>query len=146
MPSEEQFEPDATSNAGEDTLILYGQSMADRVSSISSSYTTLLMSMGRRTRGGPEMLVPLVDVRLDGPLPEDGEPATPIFYQLVTLDNLAFVLEDMTNALTTVCQQLAATSSGRSKPDADWLTAVKKNFSEAKANLEKCLPAIESIG
>ncbi|WP_354126420.1 hypothetical protein [Bradyrhizobium sp. RT9b] len=92
------------------------------------------------------MLVPLVDVRLDGPLPEDGEPATPIFYQLVTLDNLAFVLEDMTNDLTTVCQQLAATSSGRSKPDADWLTAVKKNFSEAKANLEKCLSEIESIG
>ncbi|MEJ0050164.1 MAG: hypothetical protein WDN02_02925 [Methylovirgula sp.] len=145
MPDEEQLEHSTGETGTDDTLILYGQSLAERVSYISSSYTTLLMSMGKRARGGPDLLVPLVDVRFEGPLAEDGTTASPIFYQLVTLDNLAFVLEDMTNDLTTVCSQLNAICSSRAKPDADWLSSVKRHFTSAKANLEKCLSQIESI-
>ncbi|QOZ36340.1 hypothetical protein [Bradyrhizobium sp. CCBAU 53421] len=144
MSTEDQSGSTPTEGLAEDSIILYGQSLVDRVTYVPSTYTSLLMCMGKVTQNGPDVLVPLVDVRLDGPIVDDTTRST-LFYQLMTIENLAFVLEDVTSDLTAVCQQLGAVSSGRAKPDILRLSAMKAYLSQAKANLEKCLSEIEPI-
>lgn len=144
MSTEDQSASLTTEGIAEDTLVLYGQSLVDRVTYISSTYTSLLMCMGKVAQDKPDVLVPLVDVRFDGPNTEAATPNT-LFYQLMTIENLAFVLEDVTNDLMTVCQHLSAASSGRAKPDANRLSTMKTYLSQAKSNLERCLSEIEPI-
>lgn len=145
MSTEDQSASLTTEGLAEDTLVLYGQSLVDRVTYISSTYTSLLMCMGKVAQDKPDVLVPLVDVRFDGPNTDEAATPNTLFYQLMTIENLAFVLEDVTNDLMTVCQHLSAASSGRAKPDANRLSTMKTYLSQAKSNLERCLSEIEPI-
>ena len=40
----------------------------------------------------PQILVPFVEMKFDGPTPEDGSPARELFSQILTLDNAAYVI------------------------------------------------------
>ncbi|MGL9623129.1 hypothetical protein QRQ56_34730 [Bradyrhizobium sp. U531] len=145
MSTEDQSALTPTEGLTEETLVLYSQSVVDRVIYVPSTYTTLLTCMGKVSQDAPDVLVPLVDVRLNGPLVEDAAVSSPLFYQLMTLENLTFVLEDMTSDLVKVCQHLGAASSGRAKPDVGQLSSMRSYLSQAKANLEKCLSELEPI-
>jgi hypothetical protein len=145
MSTEDQSAPTPTEGPTEETLVLYSQSVVDRVIYVPSTYTTLLMCMGKVAQGAPDVLVPLVDVKLNGPIAENATAPITLFYQLMTLENLTFVIEDMTSDLAQVCQQFRAASSGQTKPDVDQLATMKSYLSQAKANLEKCLSEIEPI-
>ncbi|WP_407114570.1 hypothetical protein [Bradyrhizobium sp. LMG 9283] len=65
--------------------------------------------------------------------------------ELVPLENIAFVLEDMSNDLSTVCHHLSAVGGSPVKPDFKRLGETRRLLNEAKGNLEKCLADLERI-
>ncbi|MGY3034292.1 hypothetical protein ACVIIV_003462 [Bradyrhizobium sp. USDA 4354] len=137
-PDEAQSDPDA--------VMLYGSALVDRLTYISTTFSSLVMSMGRAARDNRDVLVPLVEVKFEGPTGQDDTVSKTFFAELVPLENIAFVLEDMSNDLTTVCHHLSAVSAGPVKPDFKRLGETRRLLNEAKGNLEKCLADLERIG
>lgn len=62
-PDEVQSDPDA--------VMLYGSALVDRLTYISATFSSLVMSMGRAARDDRDVLVPLVEVKFDGPAGQD---------------------------------------------------------------------------
>jgi hypothetical protein len=111
---------------------------------ISSTYTSLLMCMGRV--GGDEsneVLVPFVEMKFNGPKREDGA-GSELFSQILTLDNAAYVLGDVFDDLATVCRQFRSVGSGAAL-EMTRLEATKRFLSEAKVSLEACIADLDSI-
>ncbi|MGY3396441.1 hypothetical protein CO683_40595 [Bradyrhizobium ottawaense] len=129
-----------------DAVMLYGSALVDRLTYVSTTFSSLVMSMGRAARDNQDVLVPLVEVKFDGPTGQDDTVSKTFFSELVPLENIAFVLEDMSNDLTTVCHHLSAVSAGPVKPDFKRLGETRRLLNEAKGNLEKCLADLERIG
>ncbi|UWU75577.1 hypothetical protein N2603_37135 [Bradyrhizobium huanghuaihaiense] len=137
-PDEAQSDPDA--------VMLYGSALVDRLTYISTTFSSLVMSMGRAARDNRDVLVPLVELKFEGPTGQDDTISKTFFSELVPLENIAFVLEDMSNDLTTVCHHLSAVGAGPVKPDFKRLGETRRLLNEAKGNLEKCLADLERIG
>lgn len=135
-PDEPQSAPDA--------VMLYGSALVDRLTYISSTFSSLVMSVGR-ARDNRDVLVPFVEVKFEGPTGQDDPVSKSFFSELVPLENIAFVLEDISNDLTTVCQHFSAVAAGPVKPDFKRLGETQRLLT-AKGNLEKCLADLEKIG
>ncbi|GGI25659.1 MULTISPECIES: hypothetical protein [Bradyrhizobium] len=129
-----------------ESLVLYGNTLLDRLTFVSTTFSSLIMSMGRVGRDNREVLVPLVEVRFEGPSGQDESALKSFFSELVPLENLAFVLEDISGDLATVCHQLSAVSEGPVKPDLRRLAETSRFLQDAKSNLDKCLADLERIG
>lgn len=137
-PDEPQSAPDA--------VMLYGSALVDRLTYISSTFSSLVMSVGRAARDNRDVLVPFVEVKFEGPTGQDDPVSKSFFSELVPLANIAFVLEEISNDLTTVCQHFSAVAAGPVKPDFKRLGETQRLLNEAKGNLEKCLADLEKIG
>ena len=144
MPGELDAAPEAAEDS--DELVLYGNSFVDRVTYVSGTFSSLIMCMGKTARAGDDVLVPLVEMTLQGPVGPDESASKTLFSEMMPFENVAFILKDVSGDLITVCRQLNASSSGRMKPDAKRLAETKRLLVEAKGNLEKCLADIEGIG
>jgi hypothetical protein len=137
-PDEAQSDPGS--------VVLYGSALVDRLTYISTTFSSLIMSMGKAAHDDHDVLVPLVEVKFEGPTGQDDAVSKTFFSELVPLENVAFVLEDISNDLTTICRHLNAVSAGPVKPDFKRLGETKRLLNEAKDNIEKCLTELEGIG
>ncbi|WP_247493266.1 hypothetical protein [Bradyrhizobium sp. 142] len=99
--------PDAP-QSDPDAVMLYGSALVDRLTYISSIFSSLVMSVGRAARDDRDVLVPFVEVKFEGPTGQDDPVSKSFFSELVPLENIVFVLEDISNDLTTVCQHFSA--------------------------------------
>ncbi|MBB4380447.1 hypothetical protein [Bradyrhizobium sp. SBR1B] len=147
MPNEDlnALKPDeAQSDPG--SVVLYGSALVGRLTYISTTFSSLIMSVGKAARDDRDVLVPLVEVKFEGPIGQDDTLSKTFFSELVPLENVAFVLEDMSNDLTTICGHLSAVSAGPMKPDFKRLGETKRLLNEAKDNIAKCLADLEAIG
>lgn len=137
-PDEAQSDPGS--------VVLYGSALVDRLTYISTTFSSLIMSVGKAARDDRDVLVPLVEVKFEGPTGQDEAVSKTFFSELVPLENVAFVLEDISNDLTTICRHLSAVSAGPVKPDFKRLGETKRLLNEAKDNIEKCLAELKGIG
>lgn len=128
------------------SVVLYGSALVDRLTYISTTFSSLIMSVGKAARNDRDVLVPLVEVKFEGPTGQDEAVSKTFFSELVPLENVAFVLEDISNDLTTICRHLSAVSAGPVKPDFKRLGETKRLLNEARDNIEKCLAELEGIG
>ncbi|VIO69555.1 hypothetical protein CI1B_27610 [Bradyrhizobium ivorense] len=128
-----------------DSVVLYGNSLVDRVTYVSATFSSLIMSMGKVAGDGREVLVPLVEVKFEGPAAHDESASKTFFSEMMPLENIAFILEDISSDLTTVCRHLSEVSAGPVKPDIKRLSETRRFLAEAKGNLEKCLGDLERI-
>ncbi|WIW50099.1 hypothetical protein ML401_36940 (plasmid) [Bradyrhizobium sp. 62B] len=129
-----------------DSVVVYGNALLDRLTYVSTTFSSLIMSMGRAARDDREILVPLVEVKFEAPSGQDETASKTFFSELLPLENLAFVLEDVSSDLATVCHQLSTVSEGPVKPDFRRLAETRKFLQDAKSNLDKCLADLERIG
>lgn len=128
-----------------DAVMLYGSALVDRLTYVSTTFSSLVMSMGRAARDNRDVLVPLVEVKFEGPTGQDDTVSKFFFSELAPLENLAFVLDDISNDLTTVCRHLSAVNAGPVKPDFKRLGETRRSLNEAKADLEKCLADLKRL-
>ena len=134
---------DATAEAS--ALNVFGQ-IVDRLVTISYTTTSLLMCMGRF--GDDEssyVLVPFAEVKFASSDGDDGSAAVPLFSQLLTLDNAAYMIADLSSDFRSVCQQLQKVSTGDVSSDAVRLEHTKRFLSEAKSSIEGCLEELNKI-
>ncbi|QOZ23799.1 hypothetical protein [Bradyrhizobium sp. CCBAU 51753] len=129
-----------------DTVVVYGQAVVDHMTYVSSSYTSLLMCMGQTVKDAEAVLVPFVEIKFDGPRNEEGEASGALFSAAMPLENIAFVLEDVSSDLIAVLTHLTAVSSGRAKLEPRRIAATKQYLSDTKQNLEKCLAELDAMG
>ncbi|SDD32947.1 hypothetical protein SAMN05216337_101021 [Bradyrhizobium brasilense] len=147
MPNEDlnALKPDeAQSDPG--SVVLYGSALVDRLTYISTTFSSLIMSVGKAARDDRDVLVPLVEVKFEGPTGQDEAVSKTFFSELVPLENVAFVLEDISSDFTTICRHLSGVSAGPVKPDFKRLGETKRLLNEAKDHIEKCLAELEGIG
>jgi hypothetical protein len=128
-------------------LALFGSAVAGNATFVSSTYTSLLMLVGRvgDDNESNEVVVPFVEMRFDGPESEGSAVSTQLFSQVLPLDNAAYLVEDITSDLALVCRQFRSISSGETGPEMQRLQATMHFLSDAKRNLEKCLAELEAI-
>jgi hypothetical protein len=84
-------------------------------------------------------------MRFDGPEGDDNSGSTPLFSQVLPLDNAAYVVEDISSDLVLVCRQFRSVSSGGTGPEMQRLEATKHFLTDAKRNLERCLDELDAI-
>lgn len=126
-------------------VTLLGQS-ASNATLVSVTYTSLLMCIGRLGEDATnEVLVPFVEMKFDGPDAADGLKAPELFSQVLTLDNAAYVLSDISSDLAQICRQFRSVSSGKTPPEMRRLEATKRFFSEARGYLETCISELDAI-
>jgi hypothetical protein len=146
VSSVDQPDPVASSDSSYGgPITLLGQSVGN-ATLVSVTYTSLLMCMGRlgEEDEASEVLVPFVEMKFDGPETEGGS-APALFSEILTLDNAAYILGDISSDLVTVCRQFHSVSSGKTAPEMRRLDATRRFFSEAKLNLEKCISELDAI-
>jgi hypothetical protein len=136
----------ATDVSDDDTLVLYGSSFVDRMTFVSRTSSALVMCVGKMVRDDSEILVPLVEVKFEGPTGMDQSASKILFSELMPLENVAYILEDVSSDLITICAHLKAAGSGQLKPDPKKLSETKRYLADAKGNLERCLADLENVG
>jgi len=147
MSNEDTALPNAASDVSDDdTVVLYGNSFVDRMTFVSRTFSALVMCVGKVLGDDGEVLVPLVDVKFEGPTGIDQSASKILFSEMMPLDNMAYILEDVSSDLIIICAHLKAASSGRLKPDPKKLGETKRFLADAKGNLERCLADLENVG
>jgi len=146
MSSEDPAISDAAPDVSGETVVLYGNSFVDRVTFVSTTFSALVLCIGKVVHDDSEVLVPLVDVKFEGPAGLDQSASKTLFSEMMPLENMAYILEDMSSDLITICRHLKGSSSGQMKPDPKRMGETKRFLAEAKSNLERCLADLENFG
>lgn len=106
-----------------DAIRMYGDFL-DNVSVVKNSLMSLLLSVGdiesvadesnpsadREVAPSRTVLVPFIEMKLEGE-------QEPYFANVLTLDNVAYLIYDLTQDFEVVCQQLLAVSKGGVPPE-----------------------------
>ena len=126
-------------------LNVFGQ-IVDRLVTISYTSTSLIMCMGRfGDDESSHVLVPFAEVKFASSDRDDGSAAVPLFSQLLTLDNAAYLIADLSSDFRSICQQLQKVSTGEVSSDAVRLEHTKRFLSDAKNSIEGCLEELNKI-
>ncbi|MCA1438012.1 hypothetical protein I6F33_34415 [Bradyrhizobium sp. BRP20] len=142
-----------------DAIRMYGDFL-DNVSVVKNSLMSLLLSVGdieaagdeskvasgEETAPGRTVLVPFVEMKLEGE-------QEPYFANVLTLDNVAYLIYDLAQDFEVVCQQLLTISNGGVPPEArrieqsaEWMKRAGEHAGRAFQYLEKISDRIESVG
>ncbi len=127
------------------TLTVFSDFVRDVVV-VSATNTSLLTCIGRLGEGADnEVVVPFVEVKFEGQEPPDGAVPPAFFSQLLTLDNAAFLIADLSQDFGGVCEHLRKMSTGEVKAERARLDLVRHYLMEAKANIAQSLATVEAI-
>ena len=130
-------EPDVD---GDDGLSI-AEALASRITTVNSASLTLSVGVGSRDREAPDVLLPLVECNLDL---EDDNDEPEVLNVTLTLDNLAFLLDQATSELSAMLIHFESMSQGGIKADpgrtaktADWLARSSLELASAAETLRR---------
>lgn len=113
----------------------------------------LVMAYGQ-TDEGEDVMVPLLDVQLypinpnqdDGPSSDDADDLdeTPVFTSVLTLENTAFLLNDMAGDVGRAVDLLAAQCGGSVKPDPERMRYSAQVLRKAASRLQATAELLDS--
>jgi hypothetical protein len=134
---------------GNEVLALHA-SLRRRLTQIRSSELSLLLTFGE-TQDGVDVLVPLLDWQLFGIdlalYDDDDEPegkGPELYSSLVALDNLAFLLHDMSADIHSAVKRVSAQSNGGTDTHRERMRYAAKMFTQASVHLMAAAETIEA--
>lgn len=128
------------------SLNVFGQ-VLDRVAIVSYTDSSLLTSVGRIGDGESDeqlLLVPFIEMKFETASLES-EASAPIFEQILTMDNAAYLLSDVCSDFSAIAGQLAKMSQGSIGPEPVRMMYTRRFLSEARDSLDSCLAELDKI-
>jgi hypothetical protein len=140
---------EASDERSPDAVRMYGDFL-DNVTVVKNSLMSLLLAVGNieeaAKEGQPEtdqerasgqpVLVPFVEMKLEGE-------QEPYFAHVLTLDNVAYLIYDLTQDFKVVCEQLLTVSKGGMPPEIgrielskEWMKLASEHAADAFKDLE----------
>ncbi|MGY2811948.1 hypothetical protein [Bradyrhizobium sp. USDA 4506] len=148
--------PPETEERSPDAVRMYGDFL-DNVTVVRNSLMSLLLAVGSiegttdRTDKAPgkgpvpgqPVLVPFVEMKLEGE-------QEPYFANVLTLDNVAYLIYDLTQDFKVVCEQLLSVTRGGMPPEAgrielskEWMKLASEQAADAFRDLEAISSSLE---
>lgn len=128
------------------SLNVFGQVLG-RVAVVSYTDSSLLTSVGRvgdDESGEQLLLVPFIEMKFETASLES-EASAPIFEQILTMDNAAYLLADVCNDFSAISGQLAKMSQGSIGPEPVRMMHTRRFLSDARDSLDRCLAELDKI-
>jgi hypothetical protein len=123
----------------EPTISVYGD-FIDHVGIIQTSLMSLLLGVGRlKDDADVSVLIPYIEMKLSGAEPEEGVDSGPLFSQILTLDNAAYVIADLLGDFKLVCENLRSLSNGELRPEPARIEKTRQFILAAQTQLSGCL-------
>ncbi|WFU31492.1 hypothetical protein QA635_33975 [Bradyrhizobium brasilense] len=146
-----------TEERSPDAVRMYGDFL-DNVTVVKNSLMSLLLAVGSIEGGAPDqpdkaptgesapgrpVLVPFVEMKLEGE-------QEPYFANVLTLDNVAYLIYDLTQDFKVVCEQLLTVTRGGMPPEAgrielskEWMKLASEQAADAFRDLETISSSLE---
>jgi hypothetical protein len=127
----------------EPTITVYGD-FIDHVGIIQTSLMSLLLGVGRlKDDANVSVLIPYIEMKLSGAEPEEGIDSGPLFSQILTLDNAAYVIADLLGDFRLVCENLRSLSKGELRPEPARIERTRQFILAAQSQLNDCLAELD---
>lgn len=139
-PAQQPAEKAASTEAVEASISI-AEALASRITTVSAADVALSMGLASRDDAPGEFLLPLMEICMDAEVHDGGSDNV---RATLTLDNLAFLLEQVCSELNSALVQLEAIAQGALKPDpeqtaqtADWLARSSLELTSAVETLRR---------
>ncbi len=139
----ENIEQDAAASEETPELSLTTGVLADQLYVLSTSSITLTTTFAQSSEGRP-VLLPLADCQVLGHVVSEDSDQEVAFRRLLPLDNIAFLLRDMSGEFREAVENLEALTSGTSNLSqmdttrmCDWLRDVAEQAEAAIASIDR---------
>lgn len=124
------------------SIAVYGD-FIDQVAVISRCDISLLLGVGELGDVGA-VLVPFVQFKFEGPAQVEA-PAETLLSKFITIDNAAFLIDDLLDDFRNVCEQLGKLAPAELHPESGRIEKTKLHLIQAKAHLEQCMENLGKI-
>ncbi|MET4214211.1 hypothetical protein [Bradyrhizobium sp. LA2.1] len=143
--SRPEIVPAQTEERGPEAVRMYGDFL-DNVTVVKNSMMSLLLAVGSIEQAsgkaddapGKPVLVPFVEMKLEGE-------QDPYFAQVMTLDNVAYLICDLTSDFEVVSKQLLTVASGGMAPEIGRIEQAREYIKAARDLTEQSLKHLEAI-
>ena len=130
---------------GPEAVRMYGDFL-DNVTVVRNSLMSLLLAVGNIEEAtgkidetpGKSVLVPFVEMKLEGE-------QDPYFAHVLTLDNVAYLICDLTSDFKVVCEQLLSVVGGGMPAEAGRIEQTREYIKAAKEFTEQSLKDLDAI-
>lgn len=118
----------------------------DDVFKVTDVSMSLLVSPGEESENEQMVLVPFVALTMSGDTEVNGEGAQKVFSDVLSIENAASVIADLSIELARVTSELEVMATGKLKPELLQLKLTAKSLTQAQKAIAQCQIGLRALG